>query len=210
MAIKTPKYYAVRKGRKTGIFYNWPDCSAQVHQFPQAVYKSFSTLKEAEAFLAHNSSTPTISTTRTIEPHSPKLNSLIIPDSICVDASCLGNPGIMEYRGVHTSSGQEIFRSPVISLGTNNLGEFLAIVDGLIYLQEQGSLIPIYSDSKTALLWTAKRKVNTSLPANSQTREIWQLVDRALSWLNSHTYSNPLYKWDTPIWGEIPADFGRK
>ena len=45
------KYYAVKKGRKTGIFTTWDDCKAQVNGYKGAVYKSFSTHKEAQAYL---------------------------------------------------------------------------------------------------------------------------------------------------------------
>lgn len=46
------KYYAVRKGRITGIYYNWDDTKRQVDGFPGAVYKSFSSVQDAKAFLA--------------------------------------------------------------------------------------------------------------------------------------------------------------
>ena len=45
------KFYAVRKGRKTGIFTTWDECRAQVHGFPCAEYKSFLTLEDAKTFM---------------------------------------------------------------------------------------------------------------------------------------------------------------
>lgn len=45
------KYYAVRVGRNTGIYDNWSDAKDQVHGYPNAIYQSFKTLQEAEAFL---------------------------------------------------------------------------------------------------------------------------------------------------------------
>ena len=45
------KFYAVKKGKKTGIFSTWDECKEQVTGFKGAVYKSFKTLSEAEAFL---------------------------------------------------------------------------------------------------------------------------------------------------------------
>lgn len=45
------KYYAVKIGNKPGIYRNWDDCKATVHGYPGAVYKSFKTLEEAEAFI---------------------------------------------------------------------------------------------------------------------------------------------------------------
>ncbi len=46
------KFYAVRHGRRPGIYTTWPACEAQVKRFPQADYKSFSTREQAESFLA--------------------------------------------------------------------------------------------------------------------------------------------------------------
>ena len=48
------KFYAVKKGKKTGIFSTWDECKDQVTGFKGAVYKSFKTLSEAEAFLERN------------------------------------------------------------------------------------------------------------------------------------------------------------
>lgn len=48
MAAK--KYYAVKKGKVTGVFNNWDDCKASVDGFPGAVYKGFATLEEAEEY----------------------------------------------------------------------------------------------------------------------------------------------------------------
>ena len=45
------KFYAVRKGRKTGIFTTWDECRAQVHGFPCAEYKSFLTMEGAKGFM---------------------------------------------------------------------------------------------------------------------------------------------------------------
>ena len=45
------KYYAVKNGRKNGIYQTWDECKEQVHGFLDAQYKSFSTLEEAESYL---------------------------------------------------------------------------------------------------------------------------------------------------------------
>lgn len=45
------KFYAVRKGKNTGIFKSWDECKKQVHGFKKAEYKSFKTLKKAEEYL---------------------------------------------------------------------------------------------------------------------------------------------------------------
>ncbi len=49
MAAK--KFYAVKKGRITGIFSTWDDCKTSVNGFPGAVYKGFATLAEAKEYM---------------------------------------------------------------------------------------------------------------------------------------------------------------
>ena len=45
------KYYAVRKGKRPGVYNSWDACKQQVNGYPGAVYKSFTTREEAEAFV---------------------------------------------------------------------------------------------------------------------------------------------------------------
>ena len=215
--MKKSKYYVVWKGRKTGIFTSWNECKQQIDQFSGAKYKSFPTKKQAEEayklpvhlslFNGQNKS----QATKTKSKQLSLDNQNIISQSICVDASCLGNPGILEYQGVETTTKKLLFRCGPYHDGTNNIGEFLAIVNGLTYLHDQGDQgTVIYSDSRTAMLWVQKKQVKTTLKTNSRNQEIFQLIDQATSWLHSHSYKNQILKWNTPVWGEIPADFGRK
>ena len=136
--------------------------------------------------------------------NGPKLNS------ICVDASCMGNPGIMEYRGVLTQNGKEIFRRKYQE-GTNNIGEFLAIVHALaLYKNENISLPLIYSDSQIAIGWVKKKQCKTTLTKNAKNTALYQHIERAIQWLKNNQYDTKILKWPTESWGEIPADFGRK
>jgi ribonuclease HI len=127
-----------------------------------------------------------------------------------VDAACKGNPGILEYRGVDTRSGAEFFRLGPFPEGTVNIGEFLAIVHALALLKKIDSGWPIYSDSRTAIAWVKAKKIKTNLERKTNTEQLFQLTDRAVEWLKSNTWTNPVLKWETAYWGEIPADFGRK
>lgn len=131
-------------------------------------------------------------------------------DSLAVDAACAGNPGPMEYRGVLVRTGQEIFHVGPMEGGTNNIGEFLAIVHGLALQEKQGTHLPIYSDSVNAQKWIRLGICKTQLEENEQNAPIFDLIRRAESWLRTHTFRLPIYKWETSKWGEIPADFGRK
>ena len=117
----------------------------------------------------------------------------------------------MEYRGVFTHNKQEIFRKGPYKNGTNNVGEFLALVHGIALLKSKNQEnIPIYSDSKTAISWIRQKKCKTKLEFNESNATLKGLILRAEKWLQENTFKNPLLKWETKAWGEIPADFGRK
>lgn len=133
-----------------------------------------------------------------------------ILDALAVDAACSGNPGRMEYRGVLVRTKQEIFRIGPLEQGTNNIGEFLAIVHGLALQEKQGTNYPIYSDSVNAQLWVRQGVCKTKLERTEVNEPIFELIRRAEIWLHEHTFRVPIFKWDTKKWGEIPADFGRK
>lgn len=127
-----------------------------------------------------------------------------------VDAACSGNPGPMEYRGVDLATGAQIFYFGKTH-GTNNIGEFLAIVHALALLEKQGDTKKIiYSDSYNAILWVKKKQCKTKLKRTPQTEQLYSIIERAEHWLQTHVYHNPILKWETAKWGEVPADFGRK
>ncbi len=130
-------------------------------------------------------------------------------EAIAVDAACSGNPGPMEYRGIYLKTGQEIFRYGPVH-GTNNIGEFLAIVHAMALMKQKGLAMPVYSDSRTAIIWVTKKKAKTTLERTSENAPLLALVARAEAWLQKNGIPFPLRKWDTEQWGEIPADFGRK
>jgi ribonuclease HI len=127
-----------------------------------------------------------------------------------VDAACKGNPGILEYRGVDTKSGAELFRQGPFPEGTVNLGEFLAIVHALGLLKKMDSDWPVYSDSRTAIAWIKAKRIKTNLKRTAKNEQLFILIDRAITWLKTNPYQNRILKWETAWWGEIPADFGRK
>ncbi len=202
------RYYVVWNGLVPGVYSTWDECRQQIEGVKQALYKSFATLDEAERAYSE-SPYKHIYAKKEGKPSPASIPSTVHSNALAVDAACSGNPGQMEYRGVYLATGEEIFHFGPI-LGTNNIGEFLAIVHGLALLEKQQSDIPIYSDSRNALLWIKQKKCKTKLERTPETEEVFNMIERAEKWLKSHTYSNPLIKWETSSWGEIPADFGRK
>jgi ribonuclease HI len=203
------KFYVVWKGRKPGIFTSWAECEQQVKGFVGAEFKAFGSLPEAEA--AYRSK---------YEAYKGKSSSMgkwkesgdppILP-SISVDAACNGSPGKMEYRGVYTDSGNEIFRAGPYPDGTNNIGEFLAIVHALTWLEKHGSKLPIYSDSENGISWVYTGTCKTKLKHTGKNAVIFSLIHSAENWLAENELADEaVLKWDTEEWGENPADFGRK
>ncbi len=205
------KYYVVWEGHTPGIYKNWADCLLQVKAYPNAKYKAFDSSDEAKEAFINGFSASLKSQVSKIKTNSTLWEKFVPVGSIAVDAACEGNPGKMEYRGVDPYSKTEIFHIGPLQNGTNNIGEFLAIVHALAYLKKNNKQhTAIYSDSATAISWIKRKKANTKLEFNHSNTEIKDLLLRATTWLNSNSYSNPIIKWDTLQWGEIPADFGRK
>lgn len=216
------KYYVVFKGRNPGVYDDWGDALEQVQGFEGAVYKGYQSSAEATAayrravqkedgndlgaFLsgASNHSLP--------KPGQPDYmtNPEVDLDAWAVDASCLGNPGKMEYQGVELMTGRTLFRIGPFDDATNNIGEFLAIVHAMALMTQQGKFHNIYSDSVSGMAWARNRKIKTQLKPTDRNGKVFELMARAVTWLNTHHFPAKVLKWQTERWGEIPADFGRK
>ena len=138
------------------------------------------------------------------------MNSQPTLPALAVDAACSGNPGVLEFRGVVADTGTEVFRRGPFMQGTNNIGEFLALVLGLAYLKKYNLPWILYTDSVTALAWVREKKCKSKLEWNAQNQELFFMVRKAEEWLRTHTWTTEIRKWETTLWGEIPADFGRK
>lgn len=209
---KKEKFYTVWKGSRPGIYTSWKDCKAAITNYKGAQFKAFPTFEAAKKAYNGNyddhkgkkMAPSTLSREQINKIGEPNYNS------ISVDAASSGNPGIMEYRGVDTKTKKELFKQGPFRQGTNNIGEFLALVHGLAFLKQQQSDRIIYTDSKTAMSWVRKKSCNSKLPETPENKEVFDLVRRAIAWLEKNTYHTTIVKWETKAWGEIPADFGRK
>ena len=209
------RFYVVWQGRNPGVYSRWEDCKKEIEGSNGAKYKGFPDRTSAErAFMEGPDNywgkeiTPMIDlSTAKEKPVSP---------AVAVDAACSGNPGKMEYQGVLVdfsttpSKKLDLFKSPVFENGTNNIGEFLAIVHAVALQKKEGWHFPVYSDSYNAQLWVKQKKCKTKLQRNADNEYLFQLIERAEKWLENNTIDVPILKWKTEIWGEIPADFGRK
>lgn len=133
-----------------------------------------------------------------------------ILESIAVDASTIQNPGPTEYRGVETKTKKVIFEMK-LDEATNNIGEFLAIVHALALYKKKGeNLKVIYSDSANAISWVKQKKCKTKYERTDKNGKVFELIQRAVIWLETNQYDTKILKWNTGAWGEIPADYGRK
>lgn len=199
----------VWQGIKPGIYLSWDDCQKQIKNVPSAKFKAFETRIEAEhAFSAGHQHT-TVKKTASIK--KKQSTDAIVHNSISVDAACSGNPGVMEYQGVETITGKKLFLQGPFPGGTNNIGEFLALVHALAYLKKLGKRdTVIYSDSEIAIGWVRKGKSATKMVQNRENAPLFELIRRAETWLAENKIENKIIKWDTHSWGENPADFGRK
>ena len=209
------KFYVVWSGRNPGIYSDWETCQKEIMGCKGAKYKGFPDRLSAETAFRQGPEdywgkdvAPMIDLSKAKEqPLSP---------AIAVDAACAGNPGKMEYQGVFADFGTQppttanLFKSPVFPNATNNIGEFLAIVHALALEKKNGWKYPIYSDSVNAQIWIRQKKCKTKLQRNAKNDYLFQLVERAENWLNNNAIEVPILKWKTEIWGEIPADYGRK
>jgi len=207
------KYYVVWNGVTPGIYENWAECKLQIQGYPGAKYKSFKTKAAAEDAFVAGANESIVRKARSTDKNNDYkdfLSEIDLP-SISVDAACSGNPGIVEYQGVDTESKIVFFKKGPFNKGTNNLGEFLALIHALAYLKKKGDLkMTVYSDSRTAMSWLRNKKVKTTFFNKYKNDTLLEVLNRAVEWMNQNPTYNPVKKWDTAKWGEIPADFGRK
>ena len=226
---KKQKYYVVWQGKQPGIYTDWDACKAQVQGVQGAQYKGFDSMAEAEAAikLPYSSVVQQEGHQRTQAGETPARPGVLVIDengmtavktgtdnppvldALAVDAACSGNPGVMEYQGIYIPTRTRVFHYRA-EKGTNNIGEFLAIVHGLSYLKKHRLNQIIYSDSVNAINWVRQKVCKSKLVEDASTAELWDYIHRAENWLRTNSYTTEIRKWDTDNWGEIPADFGRK
>ena len=227
-------HYVVWVGRKPGIYLSWAETERQTKGFSGAKFKGFPLLIQAQQALQEgpDGNAPSASFSA---PVSMKMDSgaSSASDSVqaskkpsygrprapylAVDAAYSHKTKLVEWRGVLvTATGQkEVFRSKPYDGGSANVGEYLAIIEGIEWIgnnMQIGSYLPIYSDSLNAQSWV-RRKAHASTV--SACDAIKQMLAKADSLLQAGLYglvkkSNPIFDWKTSQWGEIPADFGRK
>lgn len=188
------KYYAVRNGLEGPKVYNtWEECSKAVKGFKGAVFKSFSTQEDADAFI---SEVPDILTTYPEGHH------------ITVDASSSIKEDFWEFQMVWSDTKELIYRSPTYKGGTNNTGEVLGLATAIKYRHENDLDCNIYCDSMTAI--SACDKGTYNMKSTNITPETARLVLNTLSEVATMNHNNIIHYNNKLIGIEIPSDFNRK
>ena len=206
-------YYVVWHGHQPGIYTDWNEVLKQITGFKGAIYKTFGSKQLAEiAYEDHPDNYKEGDYKKTIDlsPEERKKIGDPIELSLAVDAAC-NSRGDFEYQGVWTYSRENEFHVGPYKKGSNNIGEFLALVHALAFLNSHRDpkmkQIPIYTDSRIAMGWVKMKFCRTNKKPGP---DVVNLIKRAEQWLRNNSYENPILKWETKVWGEIPADFGRK
>ena len=207
---KKTKYYVIWRGHRPGVYESWDEAKKQLNGFKGGMYKSFGSRKLAQDAFIGNPDDYRGKDLRKVKDLSKEdLEKIGVPLelSLSVDAACNAKTGKFEYQAVWTHNNDQAFHFGPMMHGTNNVGEFLGLVHSLAFLKAQKlDTYPIYTDSNIAMAWVRNKRARTT----SKDKKVQQLLIRAEKWLHENTWKNPILKWETKAWGEIPADFGRK
>ena len=212
---KKNRYYVIWDGNDSKIYTDWYEAQKNLKGISRDQFKTFGSRVLAEKALKEgpeNYIGKDFRKTKDLTAEEIKRIGEPIEMSLTVDAACNEMTGIMEYQGVWTfDREQPVFRKGPYQGGTNNIGEFLALVHALALFKNEKDpkfqKMPIYSDSRIAMNWIKAGVCRTKARPSG---EVLNLITRAENWLQKNTFQNPIIKWETKVWGEIPADFGRK
>lgn len=192
------KFYAVKKGRKTGIFTTWAECQKQVSGFPKAEFKSFISKQEADSWLKEIKSSN--------ENKRKNYSIIVYTDG--------GSRNHGNKKGEHVKKNDKAawaylikYQGSIISDtdgeygSTNNRMEIMALKKALLDLKQrelQNEKILVVLDSKYVLdaitkrwlqLWE-KNGWKTSAGTGVKNKELWMEISRLLP-----EFSNLDYQW---------------
>ena len=192
------KFYAVKKGRKTGIFTTWAECQKQVSGFPKAEFKSFISKQEADNWLKEIKSSN--------ENRRKSYSVIVYTDG--------GSRNHGNKKGVHVKKNDKAawaylikYQGSIISDtdgeygSTNNRMEIMALKKALLDLKQrelQNEKILVVLDSKYVLDAITKRWLQswekngwkTSAGTGVKNKELWMEISRLLP-----EFPNLDYQW---------------
>lgn len=204
------KHYVVRVGHKPWIYNNRTEAKSHIDGYSGAKYKSFPTLESAQQAYEHGFVGKKGQYT---DNHLRMLMSEDFEVSIATDAACPSNPWPIEYRGVCINNKKEIFSIWPLSGGSTNIAEYLGIIHGLAWMMDHSDYTILYSDSKIAINRVETNTFRTQIHETNENKELRDIIRRAQERLRNNPTRKQkivLKKRPTKLWGQIPADFGRK
>jgi ribonuclease HI len=126
-------------------------------------------------------------------------------NGIATDAAHSEKNRATEYQAIDIETGERLFYRN-IGHQTVNIGEFLGVVEAAKYIIENDfQPRTIYTDSITAITWFNNKKT----VSKKRNREM-QKAEIFLKALSADVDTISVQHWDNRLWGETPADFGRK
>ncbi|MFA5518116.1 MAG: ribonuclease HI [Spirochaetota bacterium] len=196
------KFYAVKRGRKPGIYFNWADAKAEIDGFQGAVYKGFVSLKDAEEWL----NSAAFNTSQTKNSHTPRLDSNTDGITIYTDGGSLGNPGPGGYGAVIIYNNEKKEISGGFRVTTNNRMELMGVIAALRELDPKDKPVTIYSDSSYVVNginkgWAKSWEKNNWIKSNKEPAinpDLWSELLKLVKplnvsfvWVKGHS-GNPL------------------
>jgi ribonuclease HI len=167
------KYYAVAKGRKPGIYDNWPEAKSQIEGFTGAVYKGFTSKKEAEGWMKN----PVLKRIPFSAIPSDNTGGESIPKdgeiTIYTDGGSSGNPGPGGYGVIIINNGERKEFTGGFRLTTNNRMELMGVIVALRNLEKRDKPITLYTDSSYVVNgitkgWAEKWRKNNWIKSDKQ------------------------------------------
>ena len=152
MSDKQKKVYAVRKGRKNGLFYNWPQCQEQIKGYSGAEYKSFKTEEEANAYLAGAASHVTLPPLP-IEQLSDDMMLAYVDGSYNIATKEYSAGVVILWKGQESTFSQKGNDPELVGM-RNVAGETMGAKIAMAYALEQGvHTVVIYHDYEGIEKW---------------------------------------------------------
>ena len=154
------KYYAVKAGRQVGIYKTWADCQKQVQGYSGAVFKSFSTVEEAEAFIGDTKGQSLgdflDDQKETSLPYGPHVLVAYIDGSFDKRLGLVGSGGVIFYRGQKEEFSFGT-KDPQYTEFWNVAGELLAAMHAMKYALEKGAKeCALYYDYMGIEMWATQ------------------------------------------------------
>ena len=147
------KYYAVKKGKKPGVYRTWDECKAQTDGFSGAIFKSFKTQEEAEAFIENRESAPAaVGDDGWIREYGT-LTAYVDGSYVSAKADSYAYGVVfLDQEGIKTASGSR--QDPALAAMHNVAGEIHAAAYAMQYAAEQGyKKLYIYHDYEGIAKW---------------------------------------------------------